>query len=287
MSSIPAIDAKWPELLKASRVQTSAIAVACLLLIVVPSATYEWIEHRAIEGFVFPDPTPLDRLEREKSYRGWLKAYEDNSMSWKQFLDEVTNLNYAGVLIGLATVVLGALLNASLNRRRDDRIRNAEMIAVAAALYGEVLLLRQELARLAKIVARIHQYTAFDSKPTFKFDEYFLEEIKLSDPLLYKSLAPKIGILKPDLVIAITEFYKDFQVTKSALPLLVDRPGRPYDYGPAWVLRPACDAITKISPALRRIEALAHIQSSAPETLDTGDAEIVLELEEDLALSTH
>ncbi len=77
------------------------------------------------------------------------------------------------------------------------------------------------------------------SQPVLKFDAHFLEAHKLSEPILYKALAPTIGILNADLVIVVTEFHKNFHEAKMALPLLVDNEGRKYSYSPTIVLRPA------------------------------------------------
>ena len=56
-------------------------------------------------------------------------------------------------LFGLIALIIGALFNSHLNRRRDDRQRAEEAKAVAAALYGEMIPLRKEVALLARIVA--------------------------------------------------------------------------------------------------------------------------------------
>lgn len=186
------------------------------------------------------------------------------------------------ILFAILTVVIGALLNAELNRSRDDRLRKEDAAAVAAALYGEILLLRHEAARLATVVARVHLDSGIIRQPVIKFDAHFLEAHKLSEPIFYKALAPKIGILSADLVIAITEFHKNFQEAKMALPLLVDDEGRKYSYSTTMVLRPAIEAVSQVVPALRKIEAMTGVVNPAPITLEMGKAQDVIDMEEEL-----
>ena len=107
-----------------------------------------------------------------------------------------------------------------------------------------------------------------------------MEAHTLSDPLLYKALAPKIGLLNPDLIIGITEFHQDFQEAKSSLPLLVDNPGRNYSYSVLNVLLPARSAVKNIQPTLDKIERMASILKPA-ENIDLGDTEDVIEMEEE------
>ena len=82
-----------------------------------------------------------------------------------------------------------------------------------AAALGEILLLRKELARLAIAVAGVEVYRNRD------IDQHFLEAYPLSNPLLYKALAPKVGLLDAELIVALTEFHKNFQEAKTWLPL--------------------------------------------------------------------
>ena len=60
----------------------------------------------------------------------WLGALNDREAS---FLG-----SFIGPAVGLAALLLGALFNAHLNRRRDDRIRVADTRATAAALRAEL-----------------------------------------------------------------------------------------------------------------------------------------------------
>jgi hypothetical protein len=180
-----------------------------------------------------------------------------------------------GALFGLVALMVGALFNFSLNRKRDARLREEEAKSVAAALYGEIVLLRQEAARLARAVA------AVEIKGVRKITPHFVEANKLSEPILYKALAPKIGLLSPDLVIALTEFHKNFQEARTWLPLLVENEERGYGYFSMSVLKPARDAVKDIVPALRKIESVASIPKPADDP-DLGLTEQAIEMDEEV-----
>ncbi|MET4177692.1 hypothetical protein [Bradyrhizobium barranii] len=52
-----------------------------------------------------------------------------------------------GSSLGLLAIIVGALFNAHLNRRRDDRIRDHDARAVATALYAELTGIDRALRR--------------------------------------------------------------------------------------------------------------------------------------------
>jgi hypothetical protein len=159
-----------------------------------------------------------------------------------------------GSLLGFIALMSAALWNFHLNRRRDRRLQTEEGKSIAAALYGEIILLRSEVAALSKIVANLESRNRLD-----EINDHFVKWHTLSEPILYPALAPKIGILNSQLVLAITEFHKNFHEVKMALPLLVKVPERGYDLSPIILLEPALDAVQNIAPALRAIEILCAI----------------------------
>lgn len=186
-----------------------------------------------------------------------------------------------GASFGFVALVIGALINFRLNRRRDDLLRKEEAMSIAVALYGEILLLRKEAARVAAAVAAVYIDVGTRRSPIMRFDSHFFERQVLSEPTIYKALAPKLGLLPTDLLVAITEFHKNFQEARTCLPLMEDKPERGYTYGPLYVLHPARDAVQDIVPALRKIEDMAKIAVPAPERLSMGQAESVIEMEEE------
>ncbi|MGO6754882.1 hypothetical protein ACC761_36420 [Rhizobium ruizarguesonis] len=169
----------------------------------------------------------------------------------------------AGVtfVFGLIALVIGALTNASLNRRRDNRLRAEEAKAVSAALYGEILLMRQSVQIAAKVVVDVAAVPA--SERANEFNEHTLELATLRDPRLYPALASKLGLLQPDIVLAITKFHADYEAVREWLPKLIEKRERGYNYHYLFVLRPAKNAVFDIKPALRKIEMSLNIAYAA------------------------
>jgi len=118
-----------------------------------------------------------------------------------------------------------------LNRKRDAALRAEEVISVAAALYGEIVLLRMEVAELARAAANVSIASGTERDPLIKFDKHFIAAHGISEAALYKALAGKLGLLPAELIIAITEFHSNIQQVRTGLPLLIDDPTRGYVYG--------------------------------------------------------
>ena len=168
-------------------------------------------------------------------------------------------------IVGFTGLIVGALWNFHLNRRRDAEIRQSEMLSVASALYGEILLLRQEAARVARIIAQ------WEANLRDCFEHSSVEDYLPGDPILYPALASKIGLLPPDLVLAITEFHKNYRDVKDNMPLVAERPGR-VTFCSTAVLEPAWAAVMEVRPALRKIEALVGIPEASDPDLGYTDA---------------
>lgn len=186
-----------------------------------------------------------------------------------------------GFIFGLIALVLGALFNFWLNRRRDNALRREEMKAVAAALYGEILLLREQVAYVGRITATTFVAEGTERKPSRKFDEIFLEQNTLTDPILYPALASKLGMLAPDLVLAITKFHDNYQSMRHWIPRMQPNEKREFTYSVLHVLSPAWSAIHDVKPALREIERLLEIKAAAGDP-KTGQMGMVIEMEEEV-----
>lgn len=185
-----------------------------------------------------------------------------------------------GTVCGFIALMSVALWNYRLSRRRDLALQEKESLSVAAALYGEILLLRIEVAQLANAVAHTYERAGLGHNLLVKIDKHFLEAHVLSEPTLYKALSSKLGMLDPGLILAITSFHSSLQQVRVFLPLLEDKKGRSYTYGPEYVLLPARDAVKEIVPALRKMEAMLGISTPAKEpNLDV--TERVIEFEEE------
>jgi hypothetical protein len=202
-------------------------------------------------------------------------------MDWSQLYREAKGWQTAiGSVLGFGALMIGALWNFHLNRRRDAVLRREEMLSVAAALYGEILLLRMEVARISLSTAGVFVGVGTQPNPTIKFDEHFLEAQTLPEPILYRTLAPKLGLLSADMVVAITRFHSNFQSVKSRLPLLLPKKGRGYTHSVLNVLVPARDAVKEIIPTLRQIESMLSISDPASDP-EMGQTNFVIEMEEE------
>lgn len=184
-----------------------------------------------------------------------------------------------GAAFGLIALMTGALWNFHLNRRRDAHLRAEEALSVTAALYGEIILLRQEAARLAVAVTQVLVNRGTQRNPIIKFDTHFLEANTLPEPTLYKALAPKLGLLSADMVVAVTRFHASFQAMKAGLPLLLENKERGYSHSVLNVLLPARDVVQGVVTTLRQMERILSI-SIPPQDPDFGLTDTVIEMEE-------
>src|SRR5580692_8066308 len=99
-------------------------------------------------------------------------------------------------LLGFVALIIGALWNFRLNRRRDAALRAEEAISVAAALYGEVVLLRMEVAGLARAVSSVAISVGTDERNAIvRFDKHFMDAHVISEASLYIALSSKLGLL--------------------------------------------------------------------------------------------
>ncbi|WP_161816544.1 hypothetical protein [Steroidobacter agaridevorans] len=182
-------------------------------------------------------------------------------------------------LLGFTGLIVAALWNFSLNRRRDAALRREEANSVAAALYGEMVLLRARAAQVGRSVAKVH-VRAGTGRTIIGFDKHFVEAHKLPEPALYKALASKFGLLPSHLVVSITAFYENIQMIGFWLAQLPKQDDRPYSYSPLYVLRPARDAVHNVVPALSEIEAMIGVAKQHTH-LDISDVENVIAFEEE------
>ncbi len=176
-----------------------------------------------------------------------------------------------GAAAGLGAILAGALYNAKLNRRRDAALRKEEELSIANALYGEILLLREEVAKVARVVASVEERRE-------EITQQLVEDYRVRDPILYPALAHRLGLLSADLLLAITKFYGDYWLAGRNLPLLV-RGERGFSYAPTSVLKHAVSAVDDIEPTLRKIEALTGLPEAR--TPDTGNAAFIVEMYEE------
>lgn len=193
-----------------------------------------------------------------------------DSMSWYAELKSWQGA--LGSLFGFVLLVVGALYNFRLNRKRDALLRHEEAQSVVTALYAEMTLLRRECARIARLVTqRYHDHGLGRFRGDEPFDHHFLEMLSLPEPPMYRALAPKVGLLPPDLTLALVTFYSDVEDLRSGIPMLQEDKTRGYDYSVLVVLRPALDAVQLAPDTLGKMAAFTG-KPLAIEGLDLGDA---------------
>jgi hypothetical protein len=186
-----------------------------------------------------------------------------------------------GSVLGFSALIVAALWNFRLNRRRDDLIRNEEIIAIASALYGEIVMLRGDVAKMANGVAKRYEDNGLGRfRGEEPFDAHFREAFPLRDPLLYPALAAKVGMLPANLLLPIVQFYSAYTEASLWFPRLEDVPERGFSYGVLWVLHPAREAVVNVAPCLREIERLARIDPSIEPDFEIAGRVIESEEEE-------
>lgn len=186
-----------------------------------------------------------------------------------------------GSLFGFVLLIVGALYNFRLNRRRDALLRQEEAQSTVSALYAEMTLLRRECARIARLVTnRYNDHGLGRFRGEEPFDRHFLEMLTLPEPALYPALASKVGLLPPDLTLALASFYADVEEVRTGIPMLLPDTARGYHYSVLVVLRPAIDAVQRVPTTLDQMAAFVGKALTAEE-LDLADAETLRSEEEE------
>ena len=176
-----------------------------------------------------------------------------------------------GALIGLVSLAFVAWYNFHLNRRRDRNLREAEAKSVAAAIYSEIILLRGQLALLAKIVAN------FENNDR-DFVDLRADVYRPSAPVIFPCLAGKLGTLDPDLVVGISKFFSDLEeATRNIDVLTVSNDGPRFSC--TIVLRPAVAGVQDVRPFLKKMQDMLGLAETKEP--DLGLAEAVIELWEE------
>jgi hypothetical protein len=185
-----------------------------------------------------------------------------------------------GALLGFIALGAGALINYHLARRRDKHVRNEEVISIALALYGEIVLLRMSMARLANYVAAKYMRSGYAQREG-DFDQYFREMVEFPQPTMFPALASRLGMLPPAIALEIGKFYARVEEVRAWLPRMQEDPDRKYSYSILHLLDPALDAVRFVVPTLEEIEKLAGIDAASL-GLDIRDAITASDIEHEL-----
>ena len=116
----------------------------------------------------------------------WIEALKGGA---PQFLGALI-----GSLLGLVSLLLGALFNARLNRKRDDRLRTQEKRSLAVALRAELASIRDSLLNNAEKLEKEKQ------------SDFFVPDIAHSVRLL-PELVSKIGLLDEKTIAAVMDAF--------------------------------------------------------------------------------
>jgi hypothetical protein len=141
-----------------------------------------------------------------------------------------------GLVGGFFTLVVGALINAGLNRRRDDRLRREEQRAVATALRAELEGLRRTLSDAAEAVSQ---------------EGYLKPDEQVNVPDLTQSIQimpeviSKLGLLDGTIISAVVDAYGMVEEYSAKLLLLGGRPGVTPDNFRRYVALPP-DQVTRL-----------------------------------------
>jgi hypothetical protein len=98
----------------------------------------------------------------------------------------------AGSTLGFIALLFGAMFNAHLNRRRDDRLRDQNRTSLATALYAELKQFRDGWIA----------YT--EMKPTSGLASVL---VRTPQARLFPELVTEIGLLPPDAIRAVSDAY--------------------------------------------------------------------------------
>lgn len=116
-----------------------------------------------------------------------------------------------GSSLGLVALLIGAFVNADLNRRRDDRLRSEEALSVRSALAGELTGIQIAFNGLADQVEKDVGNTEW---PQFLVPD--LTSLVRVMPLLL----PKFGLLPPEIVRQVIDVYVTVEHFRPTLLLL-------------------------------------------------------------------
>lgn len=134
-----------------------------------------------------------------------------------------------GPFLGLMAILLGVLYNAKITRGRDDRLREQERQAVAAAIHGELIatalglkFLKQQLAVIAKH-AGMENAVVMDDKLAALQTDLWRPNFDT-----YLAALPRLGLIGPELSAATIYIIETVRITatlfrnRSRLDLVVN-----------------------------------------------------------------
>jgi hypothetical protein len=169
-----------------------------------------------------------DMPEWALSFWQWLQTASQGQASFVGTL--------MGSFFGLVALLLGALFNAWLNRRRDDRLRREDQQTVATALRAELEGLHRSLKENAE---------------TLRQEDYVKADQQITVPDLAQSIrimpmvVSKLGLLDGKIIGAVITAYGVVEAYTAKVLLLGGRPGVTPDNFKRYVALPS-DQVTRL-----------------------------------------
>ena len=158
-----------------------------------------------------------------------------------------------GAFAGLLAILTGALYNADLVRRRDDRLRADEAMQIVRALYAEVKFLRQNIANRRDSAKRI------GAKGTPMTKWHFLV-LTFPRPLVYPNAVHRVGLLPDDVLADLVEFYARVSLAQQVFEdATEDHPGvgRPLEKQDVKFFETTLQLADAVLPRLKKAARLA------------------------------
>jgi hypothetical protein len=131
---------------------------------------------------------------------------------WDKIVSAITNV--PPVFGAVVVVVLGALLNAHLNRRRDERLRKHDAKSLAIAIRAELSAIRITLTRNAKFL-----------KEATPPDEGFLTPDLAHQVRVLPAVLSKITLLEGEVIRSVLDAYAVIEQHTDGLVLMGARRG--------------------------------------------------------------
>lgn len=219
------------------------------------------IDWRGIREFVRSDPVlkwfflPLTVAPFALLLWGWLGGVV-LAVTGTQFWQDATGTPQgAGAVLGIigggATLTAGALFNAWLARHRDDRRREQEAKALAAALHADML---AAITVVGHLLGCVEAYFNSDDKKGLVNEFDTARELWTIETPVYRANLARLGILGPRIDnIAVSGFQLAAKQTRIILHNLYSAGGRDGDgkdtldaiHEHLMLLRRAADALRK------------------------------------------
>src|SRR5262245_405527 len=126
---------------------------------------------------------------------------------------------FLGWVVGVVTLVGGALLNARLNRRRDDRLRREEQRAMATALRAELDRCRQILVSNSESLEKGTPDAIVPTDLGGKLPQIMAPELGRTIRIM-PHMIPKLGLLDQETIKKVINAYLELERHGEKLLLL-------------------------------------------------------------------